>query len=92
MARAKAVLPNLAYHADPYETLEGADAALVCTEWQQFREFDWKRAGRLMAQRLVIEGRNLYSPKTRGADVVRSVVTPFLSATIRVRHSDQMYP
>ena len=63
MARTKAVFPNLAYHGDPYEALEGSDAALVCTEWQQFRELDWERAGRLMARRLVIDGRNLYSPK-----------------------------
>lgn len=63
MTRTKAVFPNLAYHLDPYEALEGSDAALVCTEWQQFRELDWERAGRLMARRLVIDGRNLYSPK-----------------------------
>ena len=63
MTRTKAIFPNLAYHADPYDALNGADAALVCTEWQQFRELDWERAGRLMARRLVIDGRNLYSPK-----------------------------
>ena len=63
MTRTKGVFPNLAYHRDPYEALEGSDAALVCTEWQQFRELDWERAGRLMARRLVIDGRNLYSPK-----------------------------
>lgn len=63
MTRTKAVFPNLAYHLDPYEALEGSDAALVCTDWQQFRELDWERAGRLMARRLVIDGRNLYSPK-----------------------------
>jgi len=63
MTRTKTVFPNLAYHEDPYNALKGADAALVCTEWQQFRELDWERAGRLMARRLVIDGRNLYSPR-----------------------------
>ena len=63
MTRTKAIFPNLAYHADPYDALKGADAALVCTEWQQFRELDWERAGQSMARRLVIDGRNLYSPK-----------------------------
>jgi len=38
------------------------DAALVCTEWQIFRNLDWERAGKGMARRLVIDGRNLYSP------------------------------
>jgi len=63
MERTKEVFANLAYHEDPYEALKGADAALVCTEWQQFREIDWERAGKLMARRLVVDGRNLYSPK-----------------------------
>jgi UDPglucose 6-dehydrogenase len=63
MTRTKAVFPNLLYHEDPYDALKGADAALVCTEWQQFRELDWERAGKLMARRLVIDGRNLYSPR-----------------------------
>lgn len=63
MTRTKVVFPNLAYHQDPYEALKGADAALICTEWQQFRELDWQRAGKLMARRLVIDGRNLYSPR-----------------------------
>jgi len=62
MARTKALFPNLAYYEDPYEALKAADAALICTDWQQFRELDWERAGKLMARRLVIDGRNLYSP------------------------------
>jgi UDPglucose 6-dehydrogenase len=39
------------------------DAALVCTEWDVFRNLDWKRAKPLMARGLVVDGRNLYSPK-----------------------------
>jgi len=63
ISRTKALLPSVTYHEDPYEALEGADAALVCTEWQIFRKLDWERAGQSMARRLVIDGRNLYSPK-----------------------------
>jgi UDPglucose 6-dehydrogenase len=51
------------YHEDPYEALKNADAGLVCTEWQIFKNLDWERAGKLMARRLVIDGRNLYAPK-----------------------------
>jgi UDPglucose 6-dehydrogenase len=61
-SRAQAVLPELIYHEDPYEALRDAEAALVCTEWEEFRNIDWERAGNLMARRLVIDGRNLYSP------------------------------
>jgi UDPglucose 6-dehydrogenase len=61
--RTKPVLPGAKYYEDPYEALKDADAALVCTEWQIFRQLDWERAGHTMARRLVIDGRNLYSPK-----------------------------
>ena len=63
IARTKPIFPQLVYHEDPYDALKQADAALVCTEWQIFRKLDWERAGQLMARRLVIDGRNLYSPK-----------------------------
>ncbi len=63
ISRTKPIFPNAHYHEDPYDALKGADAALVCTEWKIFREIDWERAGKLMARRLVIDGRNLYSPQ-----------------------------
>ena len=63
LSRTKIVYPQAAYHEDPYEALRSADAALVCTEWDVFRSLDWERAGKLMARRLVIDGRNLYSPQ-----------------------------
>jgi UDPglucose 6-dehydrogenase len=62
ISRAKALLPDVHYHEDPYDALRDAEAALVCTEWDVFRNLDWERAGKLMARRLVIDGRNLYSP------------------------------
>jgi UDPglucose 6-dehydrogenase len=62
IARTKSMFPQVAYFEDPYEALKGVDAALVCTEWQIFRKLDWEQAGKFMARRLVIDGRNLYSP------------------------------
>jgi len=63
IARTKLSFPQVTYHEDPYEALQSADAALVCTEWKIFRNLDWERAGQGMARRLVIDGRNLYDPK-----------------------------
>jgi len=63
ISRTKALLPAASYHDDPYEALQGVDAALLCTDWQSFRKLDWEKAGKSMARRLVIDGRNLYSPK-----------------------------
>jgi UDPglucose 6-dehydrogenase len=62
IARTKTMFPQVAYFEDPYEALKGVDAALVCTEWQIFRKLDWEQAGKVMARRLVIDGRNLYTP------------------------------
>ena len=63
MPRTKALFPQVQYHEDPYEALREADAALICTEWDLFRRLDWDRAGKIMARKLVIDGRNLYSPQ-----------------------------
>jgi len=62
ISKAKALFPAASYHEDPYDALRDAEAALVCTEWDVFRDLDWERAGKLMARRLVVDGRNLYSP------------------------------
>lgn len=61
--KTKALFPEVSYHDDPYEALRDADAALVCTEWDVLRQIDWERAGKHMARKLVIDGRNLYSPQ-----------------------------
>jgi UDPglucose 6-dehydrogenase len=38
--------------------LEGADAAVLVTEWPQFAELDWAEAARRMARPLLVDGRN----------------------------------
>ena len=63
MPRTRALFPQVHYHEDAYQALQGADAALVCTEWDSLRKLDWDRAGKVMARKLVIDGRNLYTPQ-----------------------------
>jgi UDPglucose 6-dehydrogenase len=63
ISKTKKIFPQVTYHEDPYEALRDAHAALVCTEWDVFRKIDWEKAGKLMARKLVIDGRNLYSPQ-----------------------------
>ncbi|HET9802665.1 MAG TPA: UDP-glucose/GDP-mannose dehydrogenase family protein [Candidatus Acidoferrum sp.] len=62
MEKAKKILPGVAFHGDAYDTVKDAHAALVCTEWGVFKNLDWEHAGKLMARKLVVDGRNLYSP------------------------------
>ena len=63
ISRAKAVLPQITYHEDIYETLRDAEAVLICTDWDEFKNVDWDKAGNLMARRLIIDGRNICSPQ-----------------------------
>lgn len=62
MERARALLPDLNYCRDPYEVAREADALLVATEWEEFRNLDWERIRRSMARPLVLDGRNLLDP------------------------------
>jgi len=41
MDKAKSVLQGVTFHADPYEAVRDAHAALVCTEWSSFKNLDW---------------------------------------------------
>jgi UDPglucose 6-dehydrogenase len=46
------------------EALEGADAAVLVTEWPELRELDWAEAGARMRNRLLVDGRNMLDPET----------------------------
>ncbi len=61
--KARAVLPNITYCTDAYQAAAGADAILIVTEWDEFRQTDWKRLLSVVEQPLVIDGRNVFSPE-----------------------------
>jgi UDPglucose 6-dehydrogenase len=50
------------YARSAYDALRGADALLIVTEWNVFREPDFEKMKRLMRQPVIIDGRNLYDP------------------------------
>jgi UDPglucose 6-dehydrogenase len=43
--------------------LDGADAAVLVTEWPEFAELDWREAAGRMARPLLVDGRNFLDPK-----------------------------
>lgn len=47
-----------------YPPLEGSEGLLVLTEWNEFRRPDYERMAQLMKERVIFDGRNLYTPKT----------------------------
>ena len=65
MARARELYgerPDLLLCPTQESALEGADALLICTEWQSFRVPDFARMKSLLASPVIIDGRNLYDP------------------------------
>jgi UDPglucose 6-dehydrogenase len=46
-----------------YDAVEGADALAVVTEWNEFREPDFKKIKSLMRQPAIFDGRNIYNPR-----------------------------
>ena len=46
-----------------YEALEGADALVLVTEWNEFREPDFPRMKSLMRTPAIFDGRNIYDPR-----------------------------
>jgi UDPglucose 6-dehydrogenase len=67
MERAQQVLPpskKLRYASNPYEAAEDVDAVLILTDWRQFAKLDLIRLSEAVRFPIVIDGRNLFKPKT----------------------------
>ena len=62
MERMQAILPDLEYCKDAYEVADGADALVVVTEWNEFRQLDLARVKGSMRKPVLIDGRNIYVP------------------------------
>ena len=63
MDQAKAVLQDVQYCEGPYDCVEGADALVIATEWEQFRALDLERVCDLMACPVIVDLRNIYRPE-----------------------------
>ncbi len=69
---------RIAYVKRSYDALEGADALVVVTEWNEFRRPDFERMRSLLKKPVIIDGRNIYEPtrmKTLGFEY-RSIGRP----------------
>jgi UDPglucose 6-dehydrogenase len=60
----KAQMNSIQYCKDPYALATGADALLVVTEWDEFRQLDLDRIKSLMRRPVIVDGRNIFDPKT----------------------------
>ncbi len=53
---------QLAYCGDAYDALTGADALVICTEWNEYRTPDFERIKSSLKSPVIFDGRNLYDP------------------------------
>jgi UDPglucose 6-dehydrogenase len=63
MTQAAQFLPEIEYAEDEYDAIAEADAAVLMTEWNQFRALDMKRVRSLMRVPRVADLRNIYEPE-----------------------------
>jgi UDPglucose 6-dehydrogenase len=62
MQEARKLMPRLETATDPYACIEGADAILILTEWDQFRALDLDRVKAALRSPVVVDLRNIYKP------------------------------
>jgi UDPglucose 6-dehydrogenase len=58
MEQAARLLENVTYCSDAYEAMDGADAAVIVTEWPELRDLPWLELRDSMRTAVVIDGRN----------------------------------
>lgn len=54
---------KVSYVKDMYQTLDGADALLILTEWNEFKQANLNEVKKRLKTPLVIDGRNIYQPE-----------------------------
>ena len=67
MGEAAKLLPDLELAKSPWEALEGADAMVIITEWDQFRALDLERVKATLNGNIVVDLRNIYRPDNMAA-------------------------
>jgi len=60
MDEAKHMLADVTFCDDPYDSMDGADALVILTEWNQFRALDLGRVKSLLKSPILVDLRNIY--------------------------------
>ena len=64
MKEAKNLLQNIDYTKNSYDCIEGADAVIILTEWDEFRALDMVRVKKSLRSPNIIDLRNIYNPQS----------------------------
>ena len=62
MEEAKKVMQDVVWCGDVYEAINGSDAAVIVTEWNEFRSLDFERMKKTMKSLVLVDLRNIYDP------------------------------
>jgi UDPglucose 6-dehydrogenase len=62
--RARALLPGVEMASSALGALDGADGAVLVTEWPEFAALDWREVAKRMSNPLLVDGRNFLDPET----------------------------
>jgi UDPglucose 6-dehydrogenase len=62
MAEACKLMPGLKVAPDPYSCMDGADAVVIITEWDEFRALDLDRVKSILRTPVIVDLRNIYKP------------------------------
>jgi len=57
---AKEELSDVEFVGKPYDAVEGSDALLILTEWDEFRSIDLEKVKSLLKDPIIFDGRNIY--------------------------------
>ena len=63
MKQAREVMPGLQLTENAYACIDGADAMVIVTEWNEFRALDLQRVKSLLKAPVVVDLRNIYRPE-----------------------------
>ena len=55
--------PSIQYASSPYEAAANANALLIVTEWDEFKNLNLKKVKEVLANPIIVDGRNLYDPE-----------------------------
>ncbi len=64
---------NIEYYNDPYETIDGADAMILLTEWKMFRNISFAKLKDRLNKLVIFDGRNQYSPNELAKEGVKYI-------------------
>ena len=73
MSEAAKLLDGVLMKGSAYDAVEGADVAVIVTEWDSFRSLDLERIRRSMVEPVMVDLRNIYNPEVMRASGFRYV-------------------